>query len=113
MALNMIQEFKLLIDAVPWMDMPSKVLAIQKADAIRTQIGYPDNIFNETYMNKQYDVTWRNFILLRVCLKFYSSTFNLKINIDASTLLENFYTLSKREIYNHFGDLRLKKDKDE
>ena len=28
----------------------------KKADAIKTQIGYPENIFNQTYMNKHYDV---------------------------------------------------------
>lgn len=37
--------------------------------------------------------------------------YDVKINVN--TLLSNFYELSKREIYNHFGDVKLEKDKNE
>lgn len=86
----MIDEFKLMLDQVNWMDEVSRKLAREKVDAIRTQIGYPDNIFNQTYMNK-----FNNF------------------NINENELLENIYTISKNDILLHFNELRRAKDKNE
>ena len=56
MANNILIEFKHLLKEVSWMDAKSLKNALDKADAIRAQIGYADMILNNTYIEKLYAV---------------------------------------------------------
>jgi membrane metallo-endopeptidase-like protein 1 len=60
---NILIEFKKILKEVSWMDAKSRQAALEKADAIRTQIAYPDIIFNSTYLEKLYNV--RNNIMFK------------------------------------------------
>jgi predicted metalloendopeptidase len=60
---NILIEFKKILKEVTWMDAKSRQAALEKADAIKTQIAYPDIIFNNTYLEKLYNV--RNNIIFK------------------------------------------------
>ncbi|CAK9295486.1 unnamed protein product [Gordionus sp. m RMFG-2023] len=46
--------FKKNLESVDWMDSETKNLAALKTDAIEAKVGYPDYIFNQTYMEDAY-----------------------------------------------------------
>ena len=43
-----------MINEVTWMDKKSKKAAFEKAEAIESKIGYPDYIYNQTYLDSLY-----------------------------------------------------------
>lgn len=59
MTRNIVNEFKAILDENEWMDKKSKIRALEKADFIKTQIGYPDDYDNTTYVNIKYNVGMR------------------------------------------------------
>jgi membrane metallo-endopeptidase-like protein 1 len=62
MTSNILNEFKQILLQVPWMDMSSRQAALEKADAIKLQIAYPDIIFNNSYLENLYNViTFKQF----------------------------------------------------
>jgi predicted metalloendopeptidase len=44
------------LDQVTWMDVRSKKLAREKVDNIKARVAYPDNIFNNAYLDSLYEV---------------------------------------------------------
>lgn len=44
------------LDQVTWMDVRSKKLAREKVDNIKARVAYPENIFNNTYLDSLYEV---------------------------------------------------------
>ena len=72
---NILAEFKSILKETDWMDVPSKQAALDKvifmllvinkkflikiglqAKSMKSQIGYPDNIYNVTYLSEIYGV---------------------------------------------------------
>ena len=56
MSNNILAQVKSYLNEVDWMDDASKSSVLLKANAIRTQIAYPDNIYNKTYLESLYQV---------------------------------------------------------
>ena len=56
MTTNILNEFKKILNELTWMDIQSKNSALTKANAMKSQIGYPDLIFNDTYLEALYKV---------------------------------------------------------
>ena len=54
MILNIRHEFELTINEVDWMDKQSKQAAIEKAESIDIKIGYPEFIYNKSYIDSIY-----------------------------------------------------------
>jgi predicted metalloendopeptidase len=61
MSNNILAHVKSYLNKVDWMDHASKSSVLQKANAIRTQIAYPDNIYNKTYLESLYQVNIKLF----------------------------------------------------
>lgn len=53
---TIISALKDTLDQVTWMDARSKKLAREKVDNIKARVAYPDNIFNNTYLDSLYEV---------------------------------------------------------
>ena len=47
-------EFKEILKETSWMDEASRRAAVEKADFIVSNIGYPDFIYNETFLAEEY-----------------------------------------------------------
>ena len=47
--------FKEELMKLDWLDNQSRLASIEKVDAIIEQIAYPDQIFNDSYLNYLYD----------------------------------------------------------
>lgn len=62
MSNNILAQVKAYLKEVDWMDEASKSSVLQKANAIRTQIAYPDNIYNNTYLESLYQVNRKLFL---------------------------------------------------
>ena len=77
MTSNILNEFKQILKQVPWMDLHSRQAALEKADAIKPQIAYPDIIFNNTYLENLYNVI--TFIMLLLTMLNLIITLNLFI----------------------------------
>lgn len=60
---NILNEFKRMLQQNTWMDATSKAKAIEKANTIRPQIGYPDNYDNRTYVENTFNVKTKTLIL--------------------------------------------------
>jgi membrane metallo-endopeptidase-like protein 1 len=50
---NIKNEFKLMVNENKWMDGQSKREALTKADFIDQHIGYPDYVYNNTYLDRE------------------------------------------------------------
>lgn len=55
MVLNIRNEFEKLLERVPWMDDETKLYALKKAKAITNHIGYPDELIDNSIIDKYYD----------------------------------------------------------
>lgn len=51
---NITREFKKNLVNVEWMDVSTKAKAFEKVDSIAKNIGYPQYVKNETYLNRKY-----------------------------------------------------------
>ena len=51
---NIREEFKSILNKTDWMDSKSKQAAIEKANLINSQIGYPNFTYNDTYLSLIY-----------------------------------------------------------
>ena len=49
------QEFIHILRESDWMDDESKALALDKADNIDSKVGFPEFIYNDTYLNEIYE----------------------------------------------------------
>lgn len=49
------QEFIQILKDNKWMDEKSSKLALDKANYIESNVGYPEYIYNDTYMNTLYE----------------------------------------------------------
>lgn len=56
MTANILSEFKQILKEVGWMDQVSRQAALDKAEAITPQIAYADIIFNNSYLERLYNV---------------------------------------------------------
>ena len=54
MIYNIRNEFIKILKEVDWMDTESKAVALEKADKMDIKIGYPDYIYNDTYLEELY-----------------------------------------------------------
>ena len=63
MSNNILAQVKSYLNEVDWMDDASKSSVLLKANAIRTQIAYPDNIYNQTYLERLYQVNYNIFLV--------------------------------------------------
>ena len=54
MTSNILTEFKEILGQASWMDAQSKKLADEKVESMRSKIGYPDYILNNTFMEEYY-----------------------------------------------------------
>jgi predicted metalloendopeptidase len=54
--MNILNEIKVMLQENTWMDATSKAKAIEKANYIEPQIGYPDYFDNATYVKKTFNV---------------------------------------------------------
>lgn len=61
---NILNEFKLILKNVDWMDSESKEKAMEKANNIDVKMAYPEFTYNDTYLNKLYE----NVIILLLLL---------------------------------------------
>jgi membrane metallo-endopeptidase-like protein 1 len=52
---NIRSAFAELLEEAPWMDQETRVVAQEKADAIKEKIGYPEYIMNDTALNADYE----------------------------------------------------------
>jgi len=74
-------------------------------------VGYPDSIFNETYMNSLYkDVRAFLLLLLMLLWKNYFATF-FKYELNASDYVENMMAISKLVSVNSFRKLNTSVDR--
>ncbi len=65
------EEFIEILRETEWLDEKSKSLALDKASFIKSNIGYPDFIYNDTYMNKLYEnVGWCEVLIWRTTWEF-------------------------------------------
>ncbi|EFO14278.2 hypothetical protein LOAG_14244 [Loa loa] len=55
MIANLQEAFKELVDENDWMDEETKKVAVEKAESMRNNIGYPDFISNSTALDKYYE----------------------------------------------------------
>ena len=53
---NILNEFKVMLQENTWMDATSKAKAIEKANYIKTDIGYPDYYDNITFVKTKFNV---------------------------------------------------------
>lgn len=53
---NILNEFKVMLQENTWMDATSRAKAIEKANYIKPQIGYPDYYDNATYILANFNV---------------------------------------------------------
>ena len=51
---NIQKEFKIMLKEYEWMDNISRKAAIEKVDTLDLKVGYPDFIFNNTYIEEMY-----------------------------------------------------------
>lgn len=51
----LMKEFKHILKNTDWMDADTKAKALEKADAFKTWIGYPDHLLNDTLVNEYYE----------------------------------------------------------
>ena len=58
---NIMSEFKIILEDLEWMDDESKEKALEKADYIKSQIGYPDVFDNEEYLNSNFNVSLKKY----------------------------------------------------
>jgi membrane metallo-endopeptidase-like protein 1 len=49
---NIKNEFKLIVNEIKWMDEESKRKVLIKVDLMREKIGFPDYIFNNSYLDR-------------------------------------------------------------
>ena len=68
---NIIKEFKQILNETDWMDENSKKAAMDKANALNPQIGYPDQYFDDKYLEDLYGVI--HFLDLIICKIFLKS----------------------------------------
>ena len=52
---NVKSAFKERLDANQWLDAQTKALCKDKVDAITKQVAYPEQLFNDTYLNGLYE----------------------------------------------------------
>ena len=64
---NILNEFKVMLQENTWMDATSRAKAIEKANYIKPQIGYPDYYDNTTFISTNFNViiVFHKFIILR------------------------------------------------
>ena len=60
---NLLNEMKIMIQESTWMDAESKTKAIEKANYIKPQIGYPDFYDNTSYVAQNYNVLDRKLMM--------------------------------------------------
>ena len=53
---NILNEFKVMLQENTWMDATSRAKAIEKANYIKPQIGYPDYYDNATFISTNFNV---------------------------------------------------------
>ena len=58
---NILKAFKSMLTENTWMDDESKEKALEKADYIKSQIGYPDVFDNEEYLNSNFNVSLKKY----------------------------------------------------
>lgn len=51
----LMKEFKHILKNIDWMDEVTKAKALEKADAFKVWIGYPDELMNDTLVNEYYE----------------------------------------------------------
>ncbi|CAF0711916.1 unnamed protein product [Brachionus calyciflorus] len=51
---NIQNEFKIMLNEYDWMDRVSRKAALEKADSIDIKVGFPEFIFNDTYLIEMY-----------------------------------------------------------
>lgn len=75
------------------MDATSKAKAIDKAFYLNKQIGYSKNFENQTYVDKNHDVTSLFLIICSYLLKINSKLFLPQYDLDRNNLLKNVLTI--------------------
>lgn len=68
MTLNILNEFRGLLDKATWMDDMSKRFAHEKVNSMQSKIGYPDYILDDKFMDNYHrEVSLeRNLLLLNL-----------------------------------------------
>ncbi|XP_059154142.1 neprilysin-like [Physella acuta] len=93
-ALDMIKELKVsfdeLLEFVDWMDEGTKRVATEKNAYIGYKIGYPKELYNDTYIEEMY----------------------MNLTYDKNKLFENLLTNTKEDFFNLFRNLRKEVDKE-
>ena len=54
MVVNIVKEFRKILDESDWMDVDSKKKAFEKVAFMDAKIGYDGKIYNDTYLNQKY-----------------------------------------------------------
>jgi predicted metalloendopeptidase len=86
---NIKKEFKLIVNENKWMDNQSKREALTKADLMDQHIGYPDYVYNNSYLDKEYS----------------------GYNFNEKSYFNNLFTVNINVLKKMFGELRKPTDK--
>ncbi|XP_031624071.1 endothelin-converting enzyme homolog [Contarinia nasturtii] len=116
---NVRLEFSKNLKNLEWMDSKTRKLAIEKADAITYQIGYPDYILNPQLLDEQYETLEfdsKNFFQNEINLLVFELKYNLKKLsqkvdktkfITTPTTVNAYYNMYKNQMVFPAGQLQL------
>ncbi|CAF0711924.1 unnamed protein product [Brachionus calyciflorus] len=91
MILNIQNEFKEMLNELDWMDEKSKQIAIEKANSIDIKIGFPEFLYNDTFMVELYE----------------------KYSLSEYEFFDNLISVLKVDTITSLNNLRKKSDKKE
>lgn len=88
-----------------WLDVFSRQACMDKVDAILEQVAYPNEIFNDSYLDDLYaDVSWRHYRCMWFIILFLD--FKMQYNITLNDFFDNGYRILRTTLESQLSKLR-------